>query len=852
MLAFSPHAFASPLAPAGMFSGFDLIGLDGLIVLATLVIGVAVAISVLLGQDDARAADGMDAEALDSTASGSPAASPRRSFQSPLADIATKLRRPLWSAGAVAAGLGLLVYGQRLFADPDRPGGGMLFWLLGIALVVASGLAAGALLDRSEPSLSPLAKPDWLSWRVWGPGSVAVLSAVAVWRAQSHRAANQQHWDILVIWIVSMIAIVITAWRPDFDDVPARVRAWLTANRLDAGIVIALCAAAAIPSFYQLGTNPLVMGGDEGLFATSSRDVLRGVFRDPFATGPLGHPSLFYFLQAAVMRIAGDDVTGARAISALAAVVSVGLAYLLTKQITSSRWTGLAAAIFLGGFDAHIFWAHNTLNNSLSVTMTFLALLLVGRCVQGGSSGTFAFTGVVIGLAQYSYFGARVLPVAALIAIGYAAIRAAKSLESFLEIGVARVSWLAGGFAIAMLPLYVHFRQYPSDFNARFDSISVFRGDFLPNEAEILGTTQTGILWDQFVVVAMFPFRTEPRGPFFRGDIPFAGWTIALLAAVGLAAATALAWRRPWLGIVACYWGIVAGVAITIDPAQSNRLVMGTGLICIFAAVGMHLIATTLIRTLRVPRIAVVVAAAAVIAFNGASSLNSFFKDNNQIALYGDPNTQIADTMAREVLAIDPEATIYLLGAPRMYYGGFANVRFRLPDATGSDVLEPLTTRSEKLSLDGFTIFVAVPERADELRIVRRWYPGGTDIERRSDEVGELYSMYVVNPADQQQATAVAAATPAPVSTLEPIAAPTSTPTPLPTPTVRATVSPTGTAQVLLGEPLLVTQPASPVASPIASPTASPVASPIASPIASPVASPIASPIASPVASRVP
>jgi hypothetical protein len=75
--------------------------------------------------------------------------------------------------------------------------------------------------------------------------------------------------------------------------------------------------------------------------------------------------------------------------------------------------------------------------------------------------------------------------------------------------------------------------------------------------------------------------------------------------------------------------------------------------------------------------------------------------------------------MAYYVRSLGPGLTVYFLAPPRMFYYGFPSVPFIARDAKGIDVAEPLGPASSPPSLQGPTLFVALPERSRELDRVR-------------------------------------------------------------------------------------------------------------------------------------
>jgi hypothetical protein len=93
--------------------------------------------------------------------------------------------------------------------------------------------------------------------------------------------------------------------------------------------------------------------------------------------------------------------------------------------------------------------------------------------------------------------------------------------------------------------------------------------------------------------------------------------------------------------------------------------------------------------------------------------------------LYGDTNSLVATELGRELRSLPEGATVYLLGLPRMSYGGFQSLAFLARGARGVDISEPLTESTPRPVVSGPTVFAALPERMRELELAQRWFPGG-------------------------------------------------------------------------------------------------------------------------------
>ncbi|MDQ7028494.1 MAG: hypothetical protein Q9O62_01295 [Ardenticatenia bacterium] len=94
-----------------------------------------------------------------------------------------------------------------------------------------------------------------------------------------------------------------------------------------------------------------------------------------------------------------------------------------------------------------------------------------------------------------------------------------------------------------------------------------------------------------------------------------------------------------------------------------------------------------------------------------------------------------------------PEHRLYVVGAP-WFFWDFPTFSLLLPDARATDIIEPITRPPEGMVPEGEgAIFLFVPERADELELVRQAYPRGRLHEIRVPPDNTLAGLlYIVPP----------------------------------------------------------------------------------------------------------
>lgn len=763
-----------PVIRLDLFSGFELFGLDGLVLLATLLVLVLLVASQrgeprdatktrrgARAIDQAPQARGSSAVISPSTPPATPSgsmtlpvssvpAAPFRAFSGLTAlpgQVATRLRldRAPVAGLALAVGLSLVWIGQRSLLDFDPGTSAFAIWFAGLLLLAFLAVQAGS--ETAGPSAAVADSGAWFSRKrvvvIFGIG----VASIYIWKEAPGRAVTDSSLDLVLLWLASIVGLVILAAGPPRKEHTARLRAWAYRSRKDILITAGIALMALIPRVYDLSSYPWALSGDEGTFAFTARSVLEGELSNPFSSGPWGYPSLLFIFQGWLIGLTGETIGGARMLSAVLGTASVVAIYWLTRHLFG-RWTGLVAAVIAAAFNYHLFWSRNAQNAVASMLFVPLALLFLDRGLVGRSRVDSVVAGLVIGFAQFFHPANRILfPIAAAYAV-YAllyqrpASRAA--LVRAVRVVLPNALWVAAGAIVGHLPLLAYFSTHREEFSDRTNQVSVFASGWLAQEKEFTGKGALEILWIQFQNTALLPFRTVPNGH-FHPDIPFASWPLVVPLAIGMTIVTVTFWRRQSFGLALAFWATVAGSALTDGPPQTNRYTSSGPFLAIFAAIGIVAVACIAIRLVRLPRMPVAVLAAVVTLLIAGWHLNWYFEEPNQINVSSDANSQAANVLAHEAASHGEGVTVYFSDIPRMTYYGFDNVPYMAPDATGIDVVEPWTANDPPPELTGPTLFAFLPERVGELEVVRAWFPDGTVTVSTLPNGEELLTTYFVD-----------------------------------------------------------------------------------------------------------
>jgi|DewCreStandDraft_2_1066082.scaffolds.fasta_scaffold00826_22 4-amino-4-deoxy-L-arabinose transferase-like glycosyltransferase len=623
----------------------------------------------------------------------------------------------LWFAVSAGSALVLAYLGQmQLERQPPQYLGSLIAFV-----------SAAALLFTAPRMPAPLCRPQGgVAAGLLGL-SGAALSATLYLRAQSQPALAL----ITAAWLVAMAGfVVVCAWL-DYhrSDLRGLDMGWTwTDTALLTGVFIIALALRAI----GLESAPMTMLGDEGAMAMEAVRVLRHQTTDPFTTGWLSHPTLWFFLQAYSLRVFGESLAGVRMLSAFIGSATVATTFFLARLLYGRRVAAIAA-LLLATYHFHIHFSRLALNNIADPLIGTLVILGLVIGLYTRRLLAFSLAGIFLGLGLYFYHGTRlffplVLMLGTLWLLGRWRCR-----RGWRRPGTWKpVLVLAAGTLIAAGPLLQTFSTAPHAFTARVDIEGITHPGWLENEARLTGQTPVGVLWRQFVqAVLAFNSTTDTSG-FYDGTRPLLWGLAAALMLLGLL--LALRWGRRWAYQIPVAWfflAVIFGGMLLKAPPKSPRFVTLAPVVCLFIAFVIEYMlqgaAQLLARRSGAAKIPQVLASALVV-YLAAVSVTAYFGDYVRREQLGGVNTQAANALARYLQTQPGGTKVWFLGPPRMYYHGFELLNFLARDADAADVVDPIRNVAgvPVPAATRPTVYAALPERQEELQFVQERYPGGT------------------------------------------------------------------------------------------------------------------------------
>ena len=543
-------------------------------------------------------------------------------------------------------------------------------------------------------------------------------------------------------------------------------------TRFDWAATIGLTLLAFALRIYQIGTTLPPFHGDEGemgmlallalhgpIFGTDSQPL------QPFSTAFLGHPTLFHYLQAFGMLLFGETATGLRVISVIFGTLCAPLLYAIGR-VNWGRITGLTAGWLLAVSHLHIQYSRIALNN---IETVFSLILLVWLFTLANLSSRRASTndgehdsnganhaqparllyiamGLVIGVGQYFYFGARLLPLIAAILLLVMWRNQQIQRQHAIVVVIAAV--------IAYFPLGIHYFTHWRAFSDRVSGVNVFSPLGMAHALGPLATWPNDIpllLWTQIRLNLSLFLNYGDHSAFYLADIPaFDKITVALFW-LGLGLVFARANRLPELMLLAWFGlGVLLGGVLTNDAPNGPRLIVAVPAIFLIGGIFLQIVWNASARSWsnrgRWGGNALLLALAL-----GTLTLNF----NTYFVQYKQMQPTFAQLEIAQEMAADAErTTFFLLGAPNLYVD-YGSIRFIARTADRHDLEEAaqLPAMLDQLPKGKDIRIFALPHRVDDLAAIEKRFPLGTKTTHKDKYGILLYVTYHIAAADTPQAS---------------------------------------------------------------------------------------------------
>jgi 4-amino-4-deoxy-L-arabinose transferase-like glycosyltransferase len=639
--------------------------------------------------------------------------------------------------------------GQYYFAQlRDRFWDGVFFYALAVACFVR------LLTLRPEPAGGERGTPFWSRlWqgvrqhplRAWALAIALITSYTAIRLNEAGRPG-----EAVLFWL-SSVAAGILAWAGLRAETGPGEPSSAEAAAGDAGptagpllrwevlAVVGCTALALLLRLVRLGTVPYVISGDEASMGLEAVNVLEGRLVDPFATGWLSHPTLYFFMLSGPVALLGRNAWGLRLLSPLVGTAAVPLLYFLARRLLDRR-IALAGMVLLACSHLSIHFSRLGINNIYDPLFGLVAFFFLVRGLQEGRLIDFALSGAALAVAQFFYMGARLLPV--MVAAFFLLWWVQRPRERRL-FGPGAV--LGGTFLLTGAPLLRFFLLHPADFMARVRIVGIIQSGWLQSEQAVTGKTALGLLWDQLrKSLLAFNYTVDPTS-WYAAPIPYLDFVSAVLFVLGLVVLLRH-WRRMGhLVVHVWFWlCLFVGGMLVENPPSSPRFVIFMPAVCLIAGMGLVALLDTAGKLLPAPRPWLNRALVAVLAIAALLNVQFYFLQYTPSGAFGGLNTEVGTRVGDYLQAEEPGSQVYFFGPPRMWVN-YATIPFLAPGMALADVEQPLPGPPVPPLGAGDTLFIALPERAGELYWVEQAYPQGRYSEYRGHEGTVLFAVYRVD-----------------------------------------------------------------------------------------------------------
>ncbi len=346
--------------------------------------------------------------------------------------------------------------------------------------------------------------------------------------------------------------------------------------------LLAITALGAFLRLYSIGDLPPGDGYDAAQYGLDALEILDGA-RPVFLAANFGREVLFSYLVALVFLFSGPGTLGIHLSSALIGIATIPAVYLAARQLLVEEselinvWAPLLAALVT----AVSYWHLNYSRAGLRVIwVPLFASLLTAALWYGirrGSRPALAGAGILMGLSQYTYQAARLLPLLALAGFVLAFIER----RSFNRRDLAHMAITFGLSLLVFAPLGIFALEQPEIFNDRLRQTALFsqEGD-LAQQAAAIGDQVSMTLRMFFIEGDNEPLFTIPGRPSLN---PF----LALAFLAGLAVSL-WRWKRSDSQYLLVWLLLLVAPAMIADQAATGKRALGAlPAVAILIAIGL-------------------------------------------------------------------------------------------------------------------------------------------------------------------------------------------------------------------------------------------------------------------------
>ncbi|MBN1201359.1 MAG: glycosyltransferase family 39 protein [Anaerolineae bacterium] len=626
-----------------------------------------------------------------------------------------KLRTSPW---VVLLGVGFLSLGQwRWLAQPEALRPGVIPALAGVALLVLA-LRPAEVGQQPEPLTDPAASLRYIwQWRV-----LIALAGIGLSVYTGCRAAAGVYtaWDLLLVWSISIWLTIYglvphetavkwwgALWRSSRDE----RRTWLVVALI---FVVGLVVRTA-----WLETSPYIQAGDEASFAIQAVAIKNDLHWriNPFEYGVWHHPYLYHILIAISIELFGQTIAAARLASAILGALTVPAVYLMGRRLFDRR-VGLVAAIFMAAYPLHVQFSRTGINQVGDPLFTALTFAFLTRALRDNDHMEAALAGLALGLSQYFYSAARIVPFLMLVYVGLYALRDWRVLRrrAGVLLVMACVAWV-----VTFPNTYAVLEDGARSISPRLAQVSIWE------TGDVSAAASRGHqleYWGRQIQRSFMAYvQTHDESDFYGRYNPVLGWCAGVPFIIGLMIALRR-WRDPRFSILVI-WVVataILGGVLLIDPPHYSRYISVTPGLAVLVALGVIMLGETLGRAAVGLRGLLPGAAAyltwlpvALVVVLALEEQSMYIVDYlPQKLVYGEPTVQLNE-VADLLGTFGGRYEVWYLSSPDLDMGQTNLLPYQSPDNAGREYMGDVDLLRETLTTHGAHAFLIAPDRFEDV-----------------------------------------------------------------------------------------------------------------------------------------
>ncbi len=530
-------------------------------------------------------------------------------------------------------------------------------------------------------------------------------------------------WHVL-IWIAGCLAVIAGCWRGSLKDSLREFDRW---DWILLGVLTAVALAARL---IQLDQIPYTVSGDEGSVGLMAWDYKTGVRDNYFIMGWFSFPALQFWPASVMQSIFGRSVFAMRIPSAIGGALAV-LAVYWSARLMFGRLTGFIAALFLAFFHFHLLFSRIALTNVWDGFFLMLMIASIWEAWQENQRLAFLCAGLAIGLGQFFYSTAHLLPV-------YAFLWLLILYKSHPKAGrMPGITCMILVAAVVVLPLALFYFENPNELAAPLNRVSILKGDWIRETTRTTGDSAFMIFAKQFWET----IRGFTASPILGVYSPGKSMLLALPATLFIAGLilALLRLKQPQYNVLLiALIGPILASTFSVGPPNAQRLLLAAPIAAIIIALPLYEIYQQIDATRPQYKS---ICAAAVVAFMlliGYSEVR-FFHQAMQEGRYSDSKSLVARKIGETIRQQKIDLEVYFIGQPVMGYNTLPCLPYIASNANGHDVSWPIDWTQYPELGEKPAAFVVLAHNVEALPEIEQKFPQGTTIVEKDESGQPLY-----------------------------------------------------------------------------------------------------------------